>query len=171
MASGLQNCTGDGDVGNGLRGTAGYTLVELATVLVLLSIMTFLSYLRLKPTLERGRVNSAAAVMASDLQYAQLMAAKQRKPVVVILTVATQQYIIRDRANASLVFRTRFLGSGTDYSLTSMSCSGCSPTASSVEVFPTGVAKTTATFTLGLNAYTRQVKFTKAGQIRVVGGV
>lgn len=166
MASGLRNCPDSGDVGNGLKGTAGYTLVELATVLVLLGIVSFLSYLRLKPTLEHGKVNGAASVMASDLQYAQLMAAKQRKPVVVILTVATQQYIIRDRANASLVFRTRYLGSGTDYSLNSMSA-----TSTTLEVFPTGVTRTTTTFTLGLNGYTRQVKFTKAGQVRVVGGV
>lgn len=150
---------------NGLRSAAGYTLVELAVVLLALSIMSLLSYVRLKPALEHGKVNAAASVMASDLQYAQLMAAKGRKPVVVILTVATQQYIIRDRANWALVFRTRYLGSGTDYSLSSMS-----GTATTLEVFPTGVTRTTTTFTLGLNGYTRQVKFTKAGQIRVVGG-
>jgi len=166
MASGLLVHGRDGDVRDRLRSTAGYTLVELAVVLILLGITSFISYIRLRPVLEHGKVNGAAAIMASDLQYAQMIAARQRKPVVVILTVATQQYIIRDRANASLVFRTRFLGAGTDYALDTMS-----GTATSLDVFPTGVTKTTTTFTLGLNGYTRQIRFTKAGQVRVVGGV
>jgi prepilin-type N-terminal cleavage/methylation domain-containing protein len=159
-------------VPNGLRGTAGYTLVELAVVVVLLGIMSLVSYVRLGPTFERGKVNGAASVLAGDLAYSQMIAAKSRKPVVVILTVATQQYIVRDRADASRVYRTRYLGSGTEYALNLMSCSGCSPASPpSLEVFPTGVSRATATFTLGLNGYTRQVKFTKAGQVRVIGGV
>ena len=46
---------------------AGYTLVELATVLVVLSIMSIVSYVRLKPALEHGRVNGAASVMAASV--------------------------------------------------------------------------------------------------------
>ena len=145
---------------------AGYTLVELATVLIVLSIMSILSYVRLRPVLEHGKVNGAASVLASDLQYAQLMAAKSRKPVVLILTVATQQYVIRDRANSAIVYKTRYMGSGTDFSLTSMAGSP----ATSLEIFPTGIGRATTTFTLGLNGYTKQVKFTKAGQVRVIGG-
>ena len=139
-------------------------MVELAVVLLLLGIMSFLSYTRLAPALERTKVNSAASVMAVDLAYAQMLAARQRKPVVVILTSVTQQYIIRDRADATTIFRTRYLGADTDYSLTTLTG------ASSLEVFPTGVTRTTTTYTLGRSGYTRQVKFTRAGQIRVVGG-
>jgi prepilin-type N-terminal cleavage/methylation domain-containing protein len=152
------------DVRNCDRGAAGYTLVELVIVLALLSMMSVLSYVRLQPVLERGRVNSAASVLAADLAYAQMVAARQRKPVVIILTSAAQQYQIRDRADATRVFRTRYLGQDTEYGLSDLTG------ASSVEVFPTGVTRTTTTYTLGLNGYSRQVKFTRAGQIRVVGG-
>jgi hypothetical protein len=93
-----------------------------------------------------------------------MLAARQRKPVVIILTSATQQYIIRDRQDATKVFRTRYLGPGTDYGLSALT----GPT--SVQVFPTGVTPATTTFTLGLNGYQREVKFTKAGQVRVIRG-
>ncbi|MSR06793.1 MAG: prepilin-type N-terminal cleavage/methylation domain-containing protein [Gemmatimonadetes bacterium] len=144
FGTGIAGITENGDVRNRLKSTAGYTLIELATVLVALSIMSLMSYVKLRPALEHGKVNAAASVMAIDLQYAQLMAAKGRKPVVVILTVSTQQYVIRDRATSTLIYRTRYLGSGTDFSLTSMA-----GTATTLEVFPTGVTRTTTTFTLG----------------------
>jgi prepilin-type N-terminal cleavage/methylation domain-containing protein len=143
---------------------AGYTLVEMVIVICALSILSVMSYVKLQPSLEHGKVNSAAAVMAADFQYAQLMAARQRKPVVIIITTATQSYVIRDRSDASLVFRTRYLGANTDYSLDQMSGSP----STSVQVFATGITPVTTTFTLGLHGYQRLVKFTKAGQVRVL---
>jgi hypothetical protein len=38
----------------------------------------------------------------------------------------------------------------------------------SVEVFPNGVATQGITVTLGLNGYTRQVRLSRAGTVRVV---
>jgi competence protein ComGD len=144
------------------RKTAGYTLVELLIGLFILSLLSLVSYIRLKSGLEHGKVNGAASALAIDLQYAQQLAAQQRKPVVVIVTSATQSYVIRDRANATTIFRTRYMGTETDYTLDEFSCS-----TTSLEIFPTGVTRATTTFTLGLNGYRKQVKFTKAGQIRV----
>src|ERR1051326_204786 len=140
----------------------GYTVIELLIGLFLLSVLSVLTYVRLQPNLEHGKVNGAASVLAQDLQYAQQLAAKQRKPVVVIVTSATKSYVIRDRANAAAIFRTRYLGSDTDYNLDEFTFSS-----SSLELFPTGVIRSTITFTVGLNGYRKQVTFTKAGQIRV----
>jgi Tfp pilus assembly protein FimT len=145
-------------------GSAGYTIVEMAIVIAALSMLSVLSYVKLQPSLEHGKVNSAAAVMAADFQYAQLMAARQRRPVVIIITTATQSYVIRDRTNAALIFRTRYLGANTDYSLDQLVGSP----STSVQVFATGVTPVTTTFTLGLHGYQRLVKFTKAGQVRVL---
>lgn len=144
-------------------GSLGYTMVEMAVVLMVLGILSVLSFVKLQPALEHGKVNGAASVIAADLQYGQLVAARQRKPVVVIANTATKSYSIRDRADASLVFRTRYLGTDTDYTLDAFSTTGAS-----MEIFPTGVTRTTTTYTLGLNGYSRQVKFTKAGQVRII---
>lgn len=120
---------------------------------------------RIRPILDHSKVNGAASVLAVDLQYAQMLAARQRRPVVVILVPDTKQYLIRDRPVGGTVFRTRLLGQGSDYALDELTS-----TASSMEVLPTGVSYATTTFTLGLAGYRKQVRFTKAGQIRVLSG-
>ena len=145
------------------RNEAGYTLIELWIAVFVLSVISMFSYVKLKPALEHGKVNGASSVLAADLQYAQFLAARQRKPVVLIVNTSAKSYLIRDRANSSLAFRTRYLGSDTEYTLDSFTS-----TASSLEIFPTGVTRTTTTFTLGSNGYSKLVRFTKAGQIRVI---
>jgi prepilin-type N-terminal cleavage/methylation domain-containing protein len=145
------------------RNEAGYTLIELWIAVFVLSVISMLSYVKLKPALEHGKVNGASSVLAADLQYAQFLAARQRKPVVLIVNTSAKSYLIRDRANSSLAFRTRYLGSDTEYTLDSFTS-----TASSLEIFPTGVTRTTTTFTLASNGYSKLVRFTKAGQIRVI---
>jgi len=145
------------------RNEAGYTLIELWIAVFVLSIISVLSYVRLKPALEHGKVNGAASTLAADLQYAQFLAARQRKPVVLIVNTSAKSYLIRDRANSTLTFRTRYLGTDTDYTLDTFSS-----TAASLEIFPTGVTRTTTTFTVGTNGYSKLVRFTKAGQIRVI---
>ncbi len=146
------------------RRDPGYTLVELVIVIFAISILTVLSYFKLQPALEHGKVNAAASVLAADLQFAQVVAARQRKPVVVILTTATKSYVIRDRADATQVFRTRYLGASTDYSLDEFTGSP----SNTVQIFSTGASTTATTFTLGIHGYHKTVKFTRAGQVRVL---
>lgn len=102
-------------------------------------------------------------MLAADLQYAQTMAARQRRPVVVIVDPSTKLYVVRDRADATLVFRERFVGPETEHGLDSL---GAAPT-TAVELFPNGVARETTTFTVGRAGYVKEVRLTRAGQIRV----
>lgn len=156
---------GGGSLPSRQRGPAGYTLVELAIVLVVMGILSALASARLRPALEHGKVNAAASVLAVDLQYAQMLAARQRRPVVVIVVPSTKQYLIRDRPAGGTVFRTRLLGQDTEYTLDELIS-----TVSAMEVFPTGTTRAPTTFTVGLGGYRRQVRFTRAGQIRVLSG-
>ena len=120
---------------------------------------------KLRPALEHGKVNAAASVLAMDLQYAQMLAARQRRPVVVILDPSTRQYVIRDRPAGGTIFRNRLLGQDTQYMLDELNS-----TVSGMEVFPTGTTRALTTFTVGLGGYQRQIMFTRAGQIRVLRG-
>ncbi len=144
---------------------AGYTLIELAITLTLAGLLSGMVFWGLGSSLGRARVNRVASTLASDLQYAQVTAARQRRPVVVIVDPSVRMYLIRDRANASLVFRRRFLGAGSEHGLDSLAATP----ATSVEIFPNGVARETTTFTVGLGGYARQVKLTRAGQVRLGG--
>lgn len=147
------------------RGAArGYTLIELSFVIAIVGILVTLAYWRLGPGILQARVNRAAWTLAADLQYAQLMAARQRRPVVVIVSSALKSYTIRDRATAE-VFRRRFLGQDTDFELDTLSA-----TPATVEVFPTGVARETTTFRVKIRGYDKEVRLTRAGQIRITSG-
>jgi Tfp pilus assembly protein FimT len=143
---------------------AGYTLIELWIGVFMLGVLSMMSYTRMRPALEHARVNGAASIVASDLQYAQLLAARQRKPVVMVLNTTTKSYVIRDRANASLLYRTRYLGADTDNGLDALLVIP----STTIVVFPTGVTPATSTFTVGLKGYQRQVRFSRAGQVRVL---
>lgn len=134
-------------------------------VLVVTGILLAMALPRLHPVLEHGKVNAAASVLAVDLQYAQMLAARQRRPVVVIVDPSTRQYLIRDRPAGGTIFRTRLLGQDTQYSLDELNS-----TVSGIEIFPTGITRSLTTLTVGLGGYRRQVLLTRAGQIRVLSG-
>lgn len=134
-------------------------------VLLMMGIVLALASPRLRPALEHAKVNAAASVLAVDLQYAQMLAARQRRPVVVIIVPSTEQYLIRDRPLGGTVFRTRLFGQDSEYHLDELTSTDWA-----MEVLPTGITYTTTTFTLGRAGYRRLVKFTKAGQIRVLPG-
>ena len=142
----------------------GYTLIELWIGVFMLGLLALMSYTRMRPALEHAKVNGAASIVAADIQYAQLLAARQRKPVVMVLNTTNKSYVIRDRANASLLFRTRYLGTDTDNGLDALLVIP----STTIVVFPTGVTSATSTFTVGLKGYQRQVRFSRAGQVRVL---
>jgi prepilin-type N-terminal cleavage/methylation domain-containing protein len=148
---------------SGLRRAAGFTLTELAVVVMIIGLLSSLAIWRLAPALTRAKMRRAASVLAADLQYGQMIAAQQRAPVVVLVNTSLKMYLIRDRSGTT-VFRERFIGPDTDYDVQTFSVSP----STSVELFPNGVATQTITFTVDANGYQRQVKLTRAGQVRFV---
>ena len=137
----------------------------MSLAVVVLGILSLFTFIKLQPVLEHSKVNGAVSVVAADLQYAQFLAARQRKPIVVIVTPITKSYVIRDRADPTLIFRTRYLDANSDYTLDSLSA-----TSTSMVIFANGITSASVTFTPWLDGYSRQVKFTKAGQIRIING-
>lgn len=141
---------------------AGYSVIELVITIVVFGILLSVAYLRMTPAVNHARVHRAATVIATDLQYAQMLAVRQRAPVAVIVDNSLKSYVIRLR-DTSVTFRNRFFGQNTEYLLDTLAAN---PT--SVVMFPNGVAAATTTFTVGLDGYTRQVRLTRAGQVRIV---
>jgi prepilin-type N-terminal cleavage/methylation domain-containing protein len=147
-------------MGRYARGRHGYTVVEMLLVMIIIGIIAGITYVRMAPTIGRARVRGAASVLAGDLQYAQVMAARLRTPIVLAVDSATFTYDIQDRAGT--VYRTRDFGTSSDYALSELTASPAS-----LEVFPNAIAAQNATYTVGANGYRRQVTFSRAGQIRV----
>lgn len=140
---------------------SGYTIIELALVMVIIAILAAITYVRIAPALEHARVRGAASTLATDLQYAQVLAARYRAPVVVEVSVSDKEYRISDLARTTIYRRRRF-GAGGEYGLEAFSASP-----SVILVFPNAIVDQSAEYTVGLNGYERRVTFSRAGQVRV----
>jgi type II secretion system protein H len=142
------------------RATRGYTLLELLVVMMIIGLLAALASVRMGPALNRARVRGAASVLAGDLQYAQVLAARNRVPMLVSVDGGALTYQIADRDGT--VYRERALGDSSEYRLDALSSSPAT-----LQIFPNAVAAEPVTYTLGAAGYERQVTFSRAGQIRV----
>jgi type II secretory pathway pseudopilin PulG len=141
---------------------AGYTILELVIVMVTAGILMALVIWRAGPALERARARQAIAIVAADLQYAQMVAARQREPVVVVVNPSLKLILISSRGGT--IFRQRFVGPDTEFGLETLQVD---PT-TSIEIFPNGAATSNLSVTAETNGYRRQVRLSRAGQIRIV---
>jgi len=134
----------------------------MAIVIVVAGVLMTVALWKTGPALQNARARQAAATVAADLQYAQMLAARQREPVVVIVNPSLRLLLIQSRGGT--VFRRRFVGPGTEYGLSALSVTPVS----TVEVFPNGVATQSITVTASTPSYTRRVRLSRAGQIRIL---
>jgi type II secretory pathway pseudopilin PulG len=131
------------------------------TVMAVLSILTGIAYLRLGPAFTRANVRSAANLIATDLQQAQMLAVRHRRPIVFEADVGAPRYDIRNRAGDTIYVDVP-LGPGTEYPLDEFTA-----VPATLEFFPNGLSSADAAFTVGIGGYRRQVSLTRAGQIRI----
>lgn len=140
----------------------GFTLVEMVIVLIVAGIILVLALPPMASTLHRSQVRRAARVVASDLQLAFSLAAAYRRPLRITYNAVGQQYTFALVADGTLL-RTRHLGSGSAYGLSSVAFSPAS-----IEVFPNGMAASALTVDLERGEHARQVTMMRSGMVRVV---
>ena len=139
----------------------GFTIIELVVVLSVSSILASFAIMRIAPTLEINRVRRSAVKIATDLQYAQMIAARQRRPVVFIASEALRGYMIRDAASTT-VYREAYMGTDTEFNLDQLQA-----TPTTLEIFPNGVVRNAGSYTVRVNTVERNVRITRAGQVRI----
>jgi prepilin-type N-terminal cleavage/methylation domain-containing protein len=140
----------------------GFTVIELLAVLVMGTILLAAAAPAVSRSLTQTRVQRAAAVIAADLQLAHTLAARQRAPV--RITVQSTERIVRVHRGTlpDTVFSERRLDETSEYSLGTMVAS-----ATTVTVFPNGMASGPLTLTLHAGGSSRIVSMTRVGQVRV----
>jgi prepilin-type N-terminal cleavage/methylation domain-containing protein len=136
----------------------GYTLVEMAVAIVVASLLGLIAQQHVAPLIQRTRVNRATATVAADLETAFSMAARQRRPIRITCCTGTS-YTLADRAGGTV----RLQRSLVDFGVTTLAFS-----ASPVDIFPSGVASSADTVTIGAAGYTRRIVMTSAGLVRII---
>jgi len=81
----------------------GFTVLELIAVVVILGIMAAFAGPAMSRIVRHQRVNRAATVIASDLQNAFAVAARQRQPVRIQADAATRSYQFIDRKTQTVL--------------------------------------------------------------------
>lgn len=144
---------------NSLTGSRlGFTLVEMAVAIVIASLLGLIVQLQVGPRIQRTQVNRATAVVAADLEFAFSMAARQRRPIRISCCTGAG-YTFADRDGGTV----RLQRSLVDYGVTTVAFS-----TSPVDVFPSGVASSADTVTIGGAGNTRRIVMTSAGLVRIL---
>ena len=139
-------------------GRLGFTLVEMAMALAVAGLLSLMVQQRVSAIMQRSQVNRATAVVAADLESAFSMAARQRRPIRVSCCTSGT-YTFADRTGGTV----RLQRSLVDYGITTLSFA-----ITPVDIFPSGVATSADTVTIGTAGYTRRIVMTSAGLVRIL---
>ena len=140
---------------------AGFSLIEMMVTVSMLGIMVGMVAPNVSKDISHSRVNSAARVVAGDLEQALSVAGRQRRPVRVVFDGAAKEIRLIDRVSGQLISR-RALGDLSEYKLYSVAGSP-----STVDLLPHGVATASTIVTLSAGGYSRNVTMTRGGHVRV----
>ncbi len=140
----------------------GFSMFELITVVVILGILAAMLAPAMSRIIRHNRVNRAATVIASDLQNAFAVAARQREPVRIQADASNRSYQFVDRRTGAVLRIRTFYGDTSEYRLTSLVF-----TPATFDVFPNGVSSRAVVIDLANGDYAKQITASTAGFIRV----
>jgi type II secretory pathway pseudopilin PulG len=140
---------------------AAFTLVEALIAIVILGILVGALAPVVSRQISHSRVNSAAQLLAADLESALSLAGRQRTPVRLTVDPAQRTVLIANRATGSVITR-RTYGPDSEFKVDALSASPAS-----VDLLPQGMATSAATLSVGIGSYSRQVTLSRAGLVRV----
>jgi len=137
-------------------------MFELIAVVAILGVLAAITGPALSRIVRHQRVNRAATVIASDLQNAFAVAARQRQPVRIQADAATRSYQFVDRKTGAVLRIRTFYGDTSEYRLTSLVF-----TPATIDVFPSGISSNAVTINLANGDYSKQITASTAGFVRI----
>lgn len=150
------------NIKNAHSSSFGFTIFELLVVVAILGILATMTGPAISRIVRHQRVNRAATVIASDLQNAFAVAARQREPVRIQADAATRSYQFVDRKTGTVLRIRTFYGDTSEYRLTKLQFN---PT--TIDVFPNGVSSAKVDIDLANGDYSKKITASTAGFVRV----
>jgi prepilin-type N-terminal cleavage/methylation domain-containing protein len=149
------------------RSRLGFTMIEMALVLLVIGIMTAMTIPSLQRNMLSHQTRRAAATVAGDLERAFTLAGRYRKPMRLSCVVAAgvcsnATYTIADRTGGTVRVRRELRNDG-DLGTMSVTLS-----ATPVDIFPSGVSTLPDTVRITAGNSTRRIVMTTAGQVRIL---
>ena len=142
-------------------------MVEMVFTFVVIAIMAGMMVTKIGPVMQRTQVNRSIALVASDMEAAYTLAARQRKPVRIDCNCGAGTYTVADRAGTVLLSRN--LAADNDMGVMTLTFTPAGPPNTlPVEVFPPGISDKTLTVRITKGTSTRAVFVTTAGQVRII---
>jgi Tfp pilus assembly protein FimT len=138
-------------------------MIELIAVAVIIAIMAMIGGPAMSQIVRHTRANKAASIIASDLQNAFAVAARQRQPVRIVADEATKSYQFTDRRTGAVLRIRTFYGDTSEYRLTQLRFQPAT-----VDVYPSGVSSAPIVIDLANGDYARRITASSAGFIRLV---
>jgi prepilin-type N-terminal cleavage/methylation domain-containing protein len=141
----------------------GFSVFELLIVVAILGVLATIVGPATSRIVRHNRVNRAATVIASDLQNAFAVAARQREPVRIQADASNRSYQFIDRKSGAVLRIRTFYGDTSEYRLTKLEF-----TPATFDVFPNGVSSAAVEIKLENGDYSKRITASTAGFIRVI---
>lgn len=111
--------------------------------------------------IEHARVNRAANVIAADFLQVQTLAARRHTPLRLVVDATLKTISITLTSGSSISVRQ--LGRDSEFKIGTLAASPVS-----VLVLPNGMASGPMTITVTTSGYSKQIRMSRAGQVRIL---
>jgi prepilin-type N-terminal cleavage/methylation domain-containing protein len=140
-----------------------FTLLELIVVIFIVGAVGALALPKMSNMILQNRVIRAAQMLQTDVQQAFAIAGRNRQPVRLTWTSSKMQFTVTDRG-ATKTYRTTGLGDGSGFGFAS---SDITVSKSSLQIYPNGLAEDTLYIKVAKSGYTRIIRVSRAGLVRL----